>query len=566
MLAVSALLLLLPSVGRAAEDAAAAPVKQIDYSAAIGRLREIVESELKRGLLGGVAISLVDDQRLVFAGGFGYADKRRKVPATGSSVYRAGSVSKLFTAIAAMQLVEQGKLDIDKPVSTYDPDFGIVVPFADAEPITLRQLMCHRSGMVRESPAGGYFDPREPTIDETVASIAPCVLVHEPNTKTKYSNVGPTISGRVVSLVAGLPYEEYQQQYVLGPLGMKNSSFVMTDALAELYAPGFMRVADGQGGFNEIKAPRFELGTLPAGNLYTTAEDLARFLMFLLANGRAGEKQLLRAETLQQMLTVQLTDQEAGFGLGFHVGEFGGHKMVSHTGAVYGHSTSVAALSEKKIGVVVLANEDITMGPVRKLAREAMELMIDAKLGEAPQPKEEAIEVAAADLAAYEGDYESQSHWGRLEVRDGVLHANLSGQRLELTPTGADKFLADGRFADRAVVEFQRNDTGQVTGFTALDQRFLRVDPATVREIPRGWRKFLGSYGYDFMPLVISVRHGHLYAMTENMVDYRLTPLNRTVFRMCPGMYVDEQLVFESGPDGRVHGVILANMSLKRRP
>ncbi len=553
-------------VGRAADGI---PQKkqpeEVDYSDAIARLAQIVDSELQRGILSGTAVALVDDQRIVCTRGFGHAHRKRHIPAGPRSVYRAGSISKLFTAIAAMQLAEQGRLDINRPVSTYDPEFRLVVPLDDAEPITLRHLMCHGSGMFRESPVGGYFDPTEPTVRATVASIAPCVLVHRPGTHTKYSNIGATVTGHVVEHVSGMPFAEYQRKYLLRPLGMKDSAFELNEEIRQRLAPGRMRVADGKGGFREIEAPLFELGTIPAGNLYTTAADLARFVMLLLDEGRAGNQQLLKAETLQSMFTVQLTEEEAGFGLGFHVGKFRDYKMVSHMGAVYGHTSSVAVLPQEKIGVIVLTNQDIATGPVRKLSDAAMELMVEAKLGEKPEPKQKPIGVAPAELAKLAGDYESESYWARIEVSEGVARANLSGQPLALTPIEADKFLADGRFAHRASFVFDRDDSGEVTGFSALKQKFRRVDRDAVRAVPDDWKRLLGSYGPEFIPLVVSVKHGHVYAMTENMVDYRLTPLCRTVFKMPPGMYVDEQLVFQVGPDGEVYSVILANMVLPRR-
>jgi hypothetical protein len=391
------------------------------------------------------------------------------------------------------------------------------------------------------------------------------VLAHRPNTQTKYSNIGATVTGYVVTQVSGVPFVDYQREHLLGPLGMRDSSFRLNRAIRRRLAPGRMRVADGVGGFREIEAPLFELGTIPAGNLYTTAADLARFVTFLLAEGRAGDQQLLEPDTLQKMFTVQLTEEKTGYGLGFHVGKFRDHKMVSHRGAVYGHSTSLAVLPEKKIGVVVLTNQDIASGPVRKLTDAALELMLSAKLGEEPKPQQKPIAVAPAELAKLAGDYESEGYWARIGVRRGVARANLSGQSLTLTPVEADRFLADGRFAHRASFVFLRDDSGEVTGFSAMQQEFRRVDADAVDEIPEAWSRLLGSYGPEFIPLVVSVKHGHLYAMTENMVDYRLTPLCRTVFKMPPGMYVDEQLVFQVDPDGAVHSVILANMTLRRR-
>jgi len=544
------------------------PAKPTDYAKAIARLEQIVDGELRRGLIPGVSIALVDDQQTVYARGFGLADKARRVPAAPQTVYRAGSISKLLSAMAVMQLVEQGKLELDKPVTGYDPQFRIVNPFDPSQAITLRQLLCHRSGMVRESPVGGYFDPSQPTVAATVASVAPCVLVYPPGTRTKYSNIGATVAGHVVETIAGMPFAEYQRKHLLDPMGMRGSAFLPNAEIRKRLATGMMEVADGRGGFRTIEAPQFELGTIPAGNLYTTAEDLAKFVRVLLAHGRAGQRQLLRPETLRQMFTVQLTAEKDGFGLGFHVGRFRQHAAVTHMGAVYGFTSSVTVLPEEKLGVVVLANADIATGPVHKLNDLALGLLLDAKRGE-PMPAEKLPQAVPpeglpADAASWAGDYESESYWARIELGEGKLSGTLSGRPIALAPAGGDKFTADGLLLDREPVVFER-EGGRVSGFTARGQKFRRVDPRRVPEAPREWNRLLGSYGPEFIPLVISVRHGHLYVMTENMDDYRLRPVNPTVFGFPPGMYVDEHLVFQVGADGRVHGAVLANMVLPRR-
>src|SRR4051794_15288348 len=129
-----------------------------NYNETIAKVSRLAQSEVREGRITGVTIALIDDQELIFAGGFGLADRKSGTPAQADTVYRAGSISKLFTAMATMQLVERGRIDIDAPVTNYLPEFRIIVPFEDAKPLTLRQLMCHRSGMVRESPVGSYFD------------------------------------------------------------------------------------------------------------------------------------------------------------------------------------------------------------------------------------------------------------------------------------------------------------------------------------------------------------------------------------------------------------------------
>ena len=119
--------------------------------------------------------------------------------------------------------------------------------------------------------------------------------------------------------------------------------------------------------------------------------------------------------------------------------------------------------------------------------------------------------------------------------------------------------------ADGSSVTFQL-DAGKPCSFTdAAGQKFVRVDAAAASEPSPLWKTYVGSYGPSFIPLVVSIRHGHLYAMTENLADYRLTPVNRNVFAMPADLYADEYLVFLTGPDGKVWGVNVANMTLRRR-
>ena len=406
------------------------PANAADFVPVVQRVEDLAKAEIERGILTGVSVALVDDQSVILTCGYGLADQAEKKPATSKTAYRAGSISKLFTAVSAMQLVEQGKLDIDKPVTEYLPDLRIVDPFEPAGPVTLRQLMCHRSGLVRESPVGGYLDPKEPSIAESVASLADCVRVHPPGKATKYSNIGVTVVGHVVEKVAGITFADYQRTHVLDPLGMTGSSFVRDQRVQANAATSYMLVADGRGGFDRIESPVFELGTLPAGNLYTSTEDLAKFLCCLFADGKANGKQILKAETLAEMFTPQLTDDDSGFGLGFSIGKFRDRKLVSHTGAVYGFSSSFAGIPELKVGVVVLANEDIAMGPVRKIANTALGWMVDARLGEELEAETVYEDVSEDISKSLVGDYESESYWAELRYTGGRLNADVFGQKL----------------------------------------------------------------------------------------------------------------------------------------
>ena len=527
-----------------------------DYSLAAHKFDDAVRAEMQAWGITGVAVALVDDQRVVHAAGYGVA--------TTNSVFRCGSISKLFNAIAVMQLVEQGQLDLDASIERYLPELVPTNPFTNSPPVTLRQILSHRSGFPRESPVGGYFDDQQAGLDRTVGALSECVLATMPNAKTRYSNIAPSLAGHLVASRSAESFESYQHRQLLHPLGMHQSGWKLKEVHLADIIPASMRIADGRGGFKTGPAPLFDLGTIPAGNLFTTAPDLARFVQMLAAEGRTKDSQVLAPETLRQMFTPQLVAEVTGFGLGFSIGKLRGHKTVGHGGAVYGYSSELRFIPEHKLGVVVLGNQDIVNGRISRLATLALTLMLEAKLGEIPPTAPVPATLSATELAAFTGDYESQSYWARLEVKDGQLVGNMSSQPLQFTALGPDRFNVNSALDAEALVTFHRDATGKVTGFSLGLQQFARV-PDTMAEIPREWRHYLGSYGPAFIPLVLSARHGHLYAMTENMVDYRLTPVNRHVFQLPPGMYVDEHLVILPDQKGQPHSVSLAGMVLRRR-
>jgi len=510
-------------------------------------LEKIVADEMRQWDIGGVSLALVDDQRVVYAAGFGQARR--------DSVFRVGSVSKLLNAIAVLQQVEAGKLDLDAPLPA---EAMPINPFPGQPTVTLRQTLCHRSGLQRESPVGGYFDDSEPGLAATVSSVRPCVLATQPGAKTRYSNIAPSIAGWMVERATGLSFEDYQRRRVLGPLGMADSAWTVARAPRDRIIPSRLRVADGQGGWTLRPAPLFDLGTIPAGNLFSTVDDLARFASALLAGGGA----LLKPETLREMWRVQFAvENPPAFGLGFIVGQWRGRRLISHNGAIYGFSSLLYLLPEEKLAVVVLANEDIVNGRTRHIAEAGLAQLLEAKLGEKPPPPDTIP--APPNLAALAGDYESQSFWARLETRDGQLTGDISGQRVVFTPAGGLNFAAHSRLDDATPVTF-KPDGASVCGFTMGLQQFERF-PAGRPPLPPEWRAFRGSYGPDFIPLIVSERRGQLYAMTENMYDYCLTPLNRNVAGLPAGMYADEQAVFITEAGGRPRAVNFANMILARQ-
>ncbi len=360
-----ALLLVVPAVLRA--QAKTAPAAE--YAAVVAALDPFIAREVADKRLPALSIALVDDQKLVWARGYGFADLAKKKPATAETVYRVGSVSKLFTDIAVMQLVEQGKLDLDDPVTKYLDDFKPISKFD--KPITLRMLMSHRSGLVREPPVGNYFDPSVTALDRTVRSLNQTELVYEPGTRTKYSNAGIAVVGRVIEVTQQQRFARHLYNRVLDPLGMTHSAFEPSVEVNRDLAAALMWTYHGR----EFPAPTFELGMSPAGSMYSTVNDLGRFLSALFAGGKGPGGRILEAKTLEQMWTPQFAKEgeKTGFGIGFNIAELDGHKRIGHGGAIYGFSTELAALPADKLGVVVVASRDVSNGVTRHIASEALE-------------------------------------------------------------------------------------------------------------------------------------------------------------------------------------------------
>lgn len=496
----------------------------------------------------GISIAVVQDQSLVYSKGFG------EVKA--DSVFRCGSISKLFNAVAVMQQVETGKLDLDAPI---DPELLPFNPFPDGPAVTLRQILCHRSGLQRESAVGGYLDLSEPGIQATVESLRSGVLVTRPGEMLRYSNIAPTLAGYLVTQVSGLDYESYQMQHVLGPLKMSDSCWTRSNVNPAKMAPSHIRVADAQGGFTRQRTPLFDLGTIPAGNLFTTVEDLSKFAIELIRRGG----RVLKKDTLESMWIPQLVESETGFGIGFVVGKFQKHKTIGHSGAVYGHSSAFTVLPDDGMAVIVIGNEDIANGRIRAISDHILNLLLAGEGMEGSENPGKSPE-EHPDWHSLTGTYLSESYWAEIEEKDGRLTANISGQPTQITWIEDDAFVADSRIYSRAGMKWLRDEAGHVTGFTLAGQTFQRAD-SKAAPIPEIWRSYFGSYGNDLIPLVVSERNGAIFIMTENMVDYRIHPINAHTAQLPPGMYIEEEVVFLTDTQGKVMGMDFANMVFEKR-
>jgi CubicO group peptidase (beta-lactamase class C family) len=257
-------------------------------------LDALIPAQLQNRDIAGAVVSVVKDGRVLLAKGYGYADFAAKKPVVAdTTLFRPGSISKVFTAISVMQLVEQGKLDLDRDVNEY-LDFAI--PRTYAEPVTLRRLLTHTAGF--EETLKNLFVPsaREmrPLHDYLVAAMP--VRIFPPGKVPSYSNYGLTLAGYIVERVSGEPFEKYVAVHILNPLRMEHSSFAqpLPEALAPNMSRGYLAAAQGGRDFEFVT-------TSPAGALSATATDMSRLMLALLGEGTLEGATILKPDRVRAM-------------------------------------------------------------------------------------------------------------------------------------------------------------------------------------------------------------------------------------------------------------------------
>lgn len=405
-----------------------ASVVRGDYSYTKEYIAWLIRQEMKDADITGLSIALVDDQDVVWQQGFGYADKQADIRATPDTVYHLGSIAKVFTATATMQLAEQGKLDINRPLQEYLPEFSIKSRFGDTLGITLRNIMTHHSGLP------GYWvrgmSERIPApFEQQVAAVRDEYVAEPPDTVFAYSNLGYSLLGVTIGKVSGESYASYMNQSLLQPLGMRHSEFAAR-------IPG-KAYKDGK----EVEA--FPLRDLPSSSLLSSVSDMTHFMRMLFGNGRYGEQQIVRQETLQEMFRVQNgnlpLDLDFKMGLGWMLSGVdvpGAGVIASHGGTTLNYHSMLAILPEYKLGVVVLSNSATAQSAVAKVAEESLQLALEAKTGIArpqrPFAEPKRLPLTEDDLHAYSGYFETLIGLVKVENRDGELIAELMGWKFEL--------------------------------------------------------------------------------------------------------------------------------------
>ena len=300
-------------------------------------LDALIPSQLRTRNLAGAVVSVVKDGQVLLQKGYGYADLEAKKPVSpDQTLFRPGSISKLFTATAVMQLVEQGKLDLDRDVNDYI-DFAI--PKTYPEPVTLRRLLTHTAGF--QETLKNLFVAHESDLKPVGVYLANQLpsRIFPPGKIPSYSNYGFTLAGYIVERVSGEKFERYVDNHILKPLKMNNSTFdqPLPPQLVPQMSKGYLNASQKPRDFEFVEAA-------PAGALSTTAADMTRFMLAFLQDGTVDGVSILKPETVRQMETRQLElhPMICGMGITFMEYSLSPVRVIGHGGdTVYFHSDLV---------------------------------------------------------------------------------------------------------------------------------------------------------------------------------------------------------------------------------
>ena len=468
-----ALLLTAPALAQTAPPATIA--ENPDVQAAERLFSAWLEGQMAYRGLPGVAVGVVHDQQLVWSKGFGFADVGKKLPMSADTRFRIASNSKLFAAIAILQLREAGKIRLDDPVAKHLPWFTMKPAGPEDGPITIEQLLSHSSGLQRE--AGDHWSSYNfPTEAELQKLMPDRQSAFPPQTRWKYSNLAFAVAGLVVEKITGQRWADYVTNNILKPLEMNASSIDKPDpGLTTPYAvrtpAGTRRVLP----FVDAK------GMAAATGLSSNVADLAKFISAQFRGGPAGGANVLSAGSWREALRVRSVDEnwESGSGLGFDHNRFKGRTYVGHGGGYPGNTTMTRVQLDDKVGVIVLTNtNDSNPGDI---ANQLLATVGDAV---AKAAKPETALLWDESWARFAGQYRGSD--------DGVTQVVLLNKQLVLLPAVAGAAetkvvlepLGEGRFKLMApggggaigeIVRFEEKD-GKITRMVMGDSWITRIE------------------------------------------------------------------------------------------
>lgn len=506
----------------------------------------------------GCAIGILQGNKTVFAKGLGRRDVSDKLPVTPDTIFAIGSCTKAFTCAALGILADEGKLDWDKPVREYMPDFRVFDSMA-TERMTARDLVTHRSGLPRHDMLWYGSSLSRSELFSRLRHLEPS---KDFRAAWQYNNLMYLAAGVLIERISGATWEDFIQQRLLTPLGMARSNMsVTTSQTLDDFAKPYHKHKD-----DVIEVPFRNIDAVgPAGSINSSVNDMLHWLKLNLNKGRHGKAQLIAEATLADIHTpytviagASSEDPEIGqqtYGLGWMVASYRGHVMLQHGGGIDGFASLVTLMPNENIGIVVLTNQDGSPVPTiatfdaldrllklkparwnkRFLARRTKQKKAEAEAKKAPAESPGLIR----PIEDYAGNYE-HAGYGRLHIRaeDGQLHLRYNGFDVALTHHRGDAFegtleLMELFFKAAFGSDFDGSIHSLLLSMDPATKPVLFMRVAAVTLDRSTLEKLAGQYDIAGMKVTIALQGDDtLVSIVPGQPRYTLVPVDDTRFNL----------------------------------
>lgn len=510
----------------------------------------------------GLGISIVKNGEVIFSKGFGFRDVKKGLKVTPKTLFAIGSCSKAFTAATMGILVDEGKLDWDRPVREYLPSFKLKDPFA-TEGMTPRDLVCHRSGLPRHDSMWYGSSATRKELFDRLQYLEPS---KDFRTTFQYQNLMFMTAGYMVGKVAGTTWEKFVQDRIFGPLGMNDSNFSVEDSKkAPDFALPYMEKDD-----KVIEIPFRNIDTVgPAGSINSNVIDMADWLLLNLNKGKSGEKQIISEESLKEIHSPQMISSKSfkydesfysTYGMGWGITAYRGHLMVSHGGGIDGFTASVTFMPRDNIGMVIFTNMSGTPLPsivaynaydrLLELDQIPWNKRIKDQIDKAKEEAEKAKKEKGKDrklntkpshpLEDYAGDYEHPGYGVVAIKKEGVrLKSVFNSISFDVKHYHYDIFEMSNEFYDMTEkVSFFTDNKGNINSLSV--QLEDSVEAIVFTKMPEKkmkeksfLEKFVGEYLLGEITVTVSLKgDGELFLYVPGQPEYELVPYKGTEFNL----------------------------------
>ncbi|MBN2135666.1 MAG: beta-lactamase family protein [Acidobacteria bacterium] len=475
------------------------------YRETIEFMQELVDDQMDDEDIIGMSVALVDEDKVVWSGGFGYADEKRKKRMTVDTAFHIGSMSELFVSHAVFKLAEEGKIDINKPVSFYLPEFSINSHEKYETEITVKDLITHHSGLPSEL-RGGSINTKPIKQNDYIKMLSSEYMCSKPHYVFAFSYIDIEILTKIVEKISGKPFDTYIRENFLDPLGMKHTGFGLNTEVKNFMTKPYR---------DEDERPQLYVRDRYSMGMYSSAADMTEYLKMFLKSSKNNNSKIFTNEQAEKTMTALNTDTPLDYslrmGYGWVLTNIGDYfkyvgKYAWHDSVALGNTGRVIILPEHGLGIVVFSNTSgnqssqvVALEGIKKALAEKKKLIQP----EWPEPELRETKTDA-ELKRIAGEYATSAGLVKIEQDGRDLRAEAMGRTLELQEN------VNGNFSGRVVLlgfiklkvgplsniefAFDQIDGEQVVALYQYGDGFLIGTKVKKEDINVAWYMRFGKY------------------------------------------------------------------------